>query len=245
MFDTFQIIGHRGWSAKYPENTLLSFEKSIEAGATMIEFDIQLTKDNKLIVFHDDTTKRLCGRHLEISRSSSDALSELKVKDEPVSFLPNVFDKFDSDINYYVELKTFKNSTIEYKRKLTFYTINEIMRRNLRSKCLIVSFDVDCLKVAKQLGYNNLGVNCVSKKQPILTKVTCKDHKAIKGVIEDRKREGKRHGDRTSPELIYAWTVNNKRRMKTLINYGVKGIVTDHPDRLSEVYKDTLASSAT
>ena len=65
MFSTFQIIGHRGWPAKYPENTLLGFEKAIDAGATMIEFDVQLTRYNKLVVFHDDTAKRLCNRHIE------------------------------------------------------------------------------------------------------------------------------------------------------------------------------------
>ena len=67
MFDQFQIIGHRGWAAKYPENTLLGFQKAIDAGATMIELDVQLTSDNHLVVFHDETAKRLCDRDLKLA----------------------------------------------------------------------------------------------------------------------------------------------------------------------------------
>jgi len=227
MFSTFQIIGHRGWPAKYPENTLLGFEKAISAGATMIEFDIQLTRYNKLVVFHDDTAKRLCNRHIEMCNASEEAIDDLKIDGQPIPYLPEVFDKFGDSVNYYIELKTFDKSNIEYKRKLAFYTINEIVRNDLRANCLIASFDLTCLKIAKQLGYNNLGVCHSDKKQPIPAKVSCKPHKSIKDV----------------DKFTYAWTVNNKRRMKTLIKQNVHGIVTDHPDRLSEVC-ETMPSYA-
>ena len=39
------VEGHRGYCAKYPENTLLSFEKAIELGCDGVEFDVWLTKD--------------------------------------------------------------------------------------------------------------------------------------------------------------------------------------------------------
>ena len=39
------VEGHRGWAAKYPENTLLSFEKAIELGVDAVEFDVWLTSD--------------------------------------------------------------------------------------------------------------------------------------------------------------------------------------------------------
>lgn len=49
----FFCIGHRGAPYHFPENTLASFEKSIELGADGFEFDICKTKDKKLVVFHD------------------------------------------------------------------------------------------------------------------------------------------------------------------------------------------------
>jgi len=54
-----KIIAHRGFSKSYPENTIISFEKAIEAGVDMIETDIRLSADNIPIVFHDKTLLRV------------------------------------------------------------------------------------------------------------------------------------------------------------------------------------------
>jgi glycerophosphoryl diester phosphodiesterase len=52
------LIGHRGYPAKFPENTLAGFEGAIQAGCDMIELDVTLTKDRKVVVIHDDTLDR-------------------------------------------------------------------------------------------------------------------------------------------------------------------------------------------
>jgi glycerophosphoryl diester phosphodiesterase len=52
------VIGHRGYRTKYPENTLSSFAAAIAAGADMIELDVTLSRDRKLVVIHDDTLNR-------------------------------------------------------------------------------------------------------------------------------------------------------------------------------------------
>ena len=43
-------FAHRGFSGKYPENTMLAFEKAVEAGAEGIELDVQLTKDGEIVI---------------------------------------------------------------------------------------------------------------------------------------------------------------------------------------------------
>ncbi len=50
-----QVIAHRGFSGKYPENSLLAFDKAIDVGADLVEFDVRLTADDHLVVFHDPT----------------------------------------------------------------------------------------------------------------------------------------------------------------------------------------------
>ena len=45
--------GHRGYSSKYPENTLLAFEGARLAGMSSIELDVHMTKDEKMVVIHD------------------------------------------------------------------------------------------------------------------------------------------------------------------------------------------------
>jgi glycerophosphoryl diester phosphodiesterase len=52
------LIGHRGYPAKFPENTLASFEGAMQAGCDMIELDVTLTNDRKVVVIHDDTLDR-------------------------------------------------------------------------------------------------------------------------------------------------------------------------------------------
>ena len=46
-------FAHRGFSGKYPENTMLAFKKALEAGADGIELDVQMTKDGQVVVIHD------------------------------------------------------------------------------------------------------------------------------------------------------------------------------------------------
>jgi glycerophosphoryl diester phosphodiesterase len=52
------VIAHRGYSLVAPENTILSYRKAIEAGADMLEVDINLTRDGQLVMIHDHRLER-------------------------------------------------------------------------------------------------------------------------------------------------------------------------------------------
>lgn len=52
------VAGHRGYKSAYPENTLLAFQKAVEAGVDMLEFDLRLSKDDVVVVLHDETVDR-------------------------------------------------------------------------------------------------------------------------------------------------------------------------------------------
>jgi glycerophosphoryl diester phosphodiesterase len=56
--DARPVIGHRGASGDFPENTLLAFRKAIEAGADALEFDVRLAGDGVPVVMHDPTVDR-------------------------------------------------------------------------------------------------------------------------------------------------------------------------------------------
>ena len=72
------VEGHRGYRARYPENTLLSFRKAIELGVDAVEFDVWLSKDGIPVVIHDQNTLRVTG----VSALVTDlTLAELKTLD--------------------------------------------------------------------------------------------------------------------------------------------------------------------
>jgi len=72
------IIAHRGYRAKYPENTLCAFKAALDAGAAMLELDVTLSRDRKLVVIHDDTLQRTTNGRGPVSGLT---LAELKQLD--------------------------------------------------------------------------------------------------------------------------------------------------------------------
>lgn len=73
------IIAHRGFSAKFPENTLLAFREAINAGAWMIETDIRLSADDVPMIFHDSSLKRVCGRGEGVEDLPQSVLSKINI----------------------------------------------------------------------------------------------------------------------------------------------------------------------
>lgn len=72
------VSGHRGWKSDYPENTLLSFQRAIETGVDMLEFDLRFSKDKAVVVIHDATVDRTTNGTGKVSDFT---LSELKQLD--------------------------------------------------------------------------------------------------------------------------------------------------------------------
>ncbi|GAA6318302.1 MULTISPECIES: glycerophosphodiester phosphodiesterase family protein [Anaerostipes] len=59
--DSTRFIAHRGLSAQAPENTRYAFELAAKEGYWGMETDVRMTRDNKFILLHDATLKRMCG----------------------------------------------------------------------------------------------------------------------------------------------------------------------------------------
>jgi len=71
------IIAHRGNSHERPENTLVSLENAIEVGADMVEFDVQLTKDQEVVLIHDPTVDRTTNGKGKVREMSLSEIKEL------------------------------------------------------------------------------------------------------------------------------------------------------------------------
>ena len=60
-------IAHQGGEDEFPSNTLYAFHRALSAGADMLELDVGMTKDNKVIVMHDTTVDRTTNGHGTVS----------------------------------------------------------------------------------------------------------------------------------------------------------------------------------
>ncbi|MBN1382584.1 MAG: methyltransferase domain-containing protein [Deltaproteobacteria bacterium] len=79
MTKDIKVLGHRGYRAKYPENTLLAFGKAFEAGAYGIECDVQKTRDGHYVIIHDDEIDRVSGRSGRVADMAWDELKKVDV----------------------------------------------------------------------------------------------------------------------------------------------------------------------
>ena len=73
-------ISHRGGSFEKVENTIEAFQNSIENGVDLLEMDLQLTKDGKVVVCHDESLRRLCGVDVKVSELNYDELPKFSEK---------------------------------------------------------------------------------------------------------------------------------------------------------------------
>ncbi len=115
-----KLWAHRGCSQRYPENTILAFEKAKQIkGLSGIELDIQLTKDKELVVIHDEKVGRTTDGTGYVKDYTLVELKKLKIKAgesfEKIPTMEEVFDLLKEDMKQGLLLNVeLKNSMISY-----------------------------------------------------------------------------------------------------------------------------------
>lgn len=71
------IAAHRGWKSAYPENTLLAFQRAIELGVDMLEFDLRYSKDRVIMIIHDERVDRTTNGTGKVSDFTLEELKQL------------------------------------------------------------------------------------------------------------------------------------------------------------------------
>lgn len=233
-------FAHRGFSGKYPENTMLAFEKALEVGVDGIELDVHLTKDGELVIIHDEAVDRTTdGTGLVADMT----LAELKALDASATYtgvygvnrIPTLREYFelvkDTGIVTNIELKTGINPYPGIEEK-TLAMIDEF---GLRDKIIISSFNHYSVLKFKELAPEMIcgfleeswiigmaeygkkyGVECL---HPIYAAVTDEYAKAA----------------HEAGLLINTWTVNTKEDMEDMIAKGVNAVIGNYPDLCKEV----------
>lgn len=237
-----KIFAHRGFSGKYPENTMLAFSKAVEIGVDGIELDVHLTKDNVLVIIHDEDIKRTCDGEGLVRDFTYE---ELKKFDASATFrgvygfngIPTLREYFDlvkdTPIITNIELKTgiFEYPTIEKR------VIDMIAEYGLEEKIILSSFNHYTVKRCEEInpdikrgflseswiiGYGKYtienGASCIHPIHCFLSEETVKE-------AHDAGCE------------INTWTVNEYEDIKRLSALGVDALIGNFPDRMIEVLR--------
>ncbi|HHW31496.1 MAG TPA: glycerophosphodiester phosphodiesterase [Clostridiaceae bacterium] len=237
-----KIIAHRGFSGLYPENTILAFKKALELGADGAELDIQLTKDNILVVFHDESLLRFTGEDLLVKDLTYEELLKCDVSGQfkgkyGFQKIPTLEQYFDlvKDHNF-LSILELKTTIFEYPG-IEEAVIRMIYDYKLEQKVIISSFNhytlLRCKAIAPQLSYGIL-YECRLVEPQIYAQLLGMSylHPDYHFLNDNEIAKCKKVGIG-----LNAWTVDNEADMIYLLQQGIDAIMTNYPDRLIELKK--------
>jgi glycerophosphoryl diester phosphodiesterase len=153
VYEKFRIIAHRGASGYAPENTMPAFKLAAKMGINDFELDVQLTKDGKVVICHDNTLARYGHGDKIIEQTKWNELAELDMgtwfspylfADVRMITLKNLFEQFNNEVTYHIELKC-------HTPKIADKTLEIIDTFGLRDNCIITSFFYDELLKMKNI----------------------------------------------------------------------------------------------
>ena len=160
------LVGHRGWPARYPENTLEGFTAAVAAGACWLECDVQLSADHVPFVCHDASLRRTAGRDLDITTTTARELDGIGVGEAArfgerfaavrLARLTALADclTYQSGVTQFVEIK--RQSLRHHGMQPVIDAVIAALRPAL-NQCVVISFDHMCLAPARQQGAARIG----------------------------------------------------------------------------------------
>lgn len=233
-----QITAHRGYSAVAPENTLSAFEEAVKIGADYIELDVQLTADGQLVVFHDKTIDRTTDGKGEVSKMTYDELQKFsagkwfsndgKFDDQKISLLSDVLKDVGNNILLNIEIKNHGDV-----KKTAEKTVEVIEEYGIERSCYITSFSYTALKAVKKINPKiktgliaNVATSTSFSQLEYIDAVSLNYIFINSSIVNMAHQNGKR---------VFVWTVDRKSDIQHMVAMGVDNIITNRPDRASEI----------
>jgi glycerophosphoryl diester phosphodiesterase len=233
-----KVVAHRGFSAKYPENTIRAFRAALDLDVDMVEFDVHLTQDEEPVIIHDATVDRTSNGR---GRVEGMTLAQIQALDagswlspdfagERIPTLSAVLDLLGGRVRLNIHLKAYAST----RAVLVPRVIDELAQRQLFEECFIAS-DEETLKRAKQtrseLAICNLSTKpletYIARSRAIGCRISQPGNRQVTPQLVE---EAHSHAMEVNP--FYADDTDEMRR---LIGCGVDGILTNRPDVLLQV----------
>jgi glycerophosphoryl diester phosphodiesterase len=238
------VIAHRGFSGAAPENTLASFQEAIEIGSDMIELDVQLSQDGKVVILHDDTLERTTNGR---GRAADFTLAKLKELDAGSWFDPRFSGQKIPTLKEVLELAKGRSLVnIEIKNPTHGqYPITELSDRALQE-----ARSAGMVNQVIFSSFNPVALERIGEKDPRIW-VALLYHKAWNSLLEVT-RGGEypvlnlRHSYVTKNKIgrihqqgmkLNVYTVNSEEELERFVTWKVDGIITNYPDRMLKILR--------
>ncbi len=218
----FLKIAHRGYSEKYPENTMPAFLKAIEAGADMIELDVHLTRDGFAVIIHDNDVDRTSNGRGAVKDMTLDELRQLDfnfLKDESlgevrIPTLEELIDVVRGRTMLNIELKNCPYKYPGIERKVA----DIVRRKGVIDDVIISSFDHFALVKVKELDPDiRTGMlyegGWLRFTEEVGDLGAYSIHPAVDTIDVDQLRWARREG-----YLVYPWVAKNRREILWLMD---------------------------
>lgn len=171
-FLTDSLIAHRGYhniTIGIPENSILAFKKAIDS-QLIIELDVHILKDGKVVVFHDDNLKRMTGIEKNIKDMTYNEIKNIKLQktNETIPLFTDVLNLVNGKVPIIVELKYDVKCGVLEKEVIKILS-------NYSGEYAIKSFNpfsIDYFRKNKsEVIRGQLSTDFKNKKMPILKKL--------------------------------------------------------------------------
>jgi glycerophosphoryl diester phosphodiesterase len=236
------VIAHRGFSGEAPENTLAAFRKGVEIGSDMIELDVHLSRDGEIVVIHDETLDRTTnGKGLVAEHT----LSELKKLDAGSSFGPafarekiptlkEVLGLAKGRVLVNIEIKnpTHRRYPIS---ELTEKTLREVEKAGMLEKVIFSSFNPAALEWFEKKEPRALTAFLFHRPWNSLSDIPGYQDYSVLNLRNIYLTQEKISAIRKAGKKINVYTVNPEEEIRQFVEWGVDGIITNHPDRLIRI----------
>lgn len=223
-------LAHRGYSDKYPENTMLAFKKAIEGNFDGIETDVHLTKDNYLVLIHDEKINRTSNGKGYIKDLTYQELCNynfnyhFKEYNVKIPLLEELLDYcIDKDIILNLEIKTDKIHYQDIEKKV----YEMVKKKGMLKQVIFSSFCLDSLLKLREidstlyLGYLFENNYLINKELVLKYKFNAAHPKYIFLNEQEIKDYNEANVD------VNTWTVNDFEIMDFLVEAGVRTIITN------------------
>lgn len=154
----FTLVGHRGFPAQYPENSLQGIKAALELGITAIEIDIQMSRDTIPVVTHDYSLSRLAQKAGMVSEYTYSELKKMSVH-EPDRFGENFYPTPITSLAEVVQLIKKHSAAVLFAeiKKDIFMTVNREQALKIiwdeleliKGQSTIISYDLSVLRLVQ------------------------------------------------------------------------------------------------